>query len=204
MSNCGCYLPNWSNTCAALWSSPWVNLLSPCTVLLNCLQFVAIFFFGFFFFFFSFISPFLSFFLHPPALESAHLNGWMQRSRCGFTWLIPPQHHCDFCWNTHKSYTVLLPYFKLVLTCWPLQAPGYFHFQTLSLQRSFKCFIFNYFPFPHIILIAFPVSISYCFLCFLLFAKLSNLGASVIFISLLFTSEWLMIILKARVFTPNH
>lgn len=118
--------------------------------------------------------------------------------------IIPPQHHCDSCWYTHNSYTVPLPYFKLVLTCWPLQAPGYFDFQTPSLQRSFKCFIFNYFPFPHIILIAFPVSISYCSLCFLLYSKLSNLGASVIFISLLFTSKWLMIILKATVFTPNH
>lgn len=155
---------------------------------------------------FSLASFFLfSFFLFSSPLWN--LPSRMQHSRCGFTWAVqrkgnsPPQHHC---WYTHNSYTVLLPYFKLVLTCWPLQAPGYFDFQTPSLQRSFKCFIFNYFPFPHIILIAFPVSISYCSLCFLLYSKLSNLGASVIFISLLFTSKWLMIILKATVFTPNH
>lgn len=97
-------------------------------------------------------------------------------------------------------------YFKLVSTR-PLQAEGYFYciyFQCLCFQRSFSCFIFNYFMCSQILLIVFPVCISYCFLYSPLLANFSNLGASVISISLLFISKWFMVILKASVFALSH
>lgn len=107
------------------------------------------------FFFFS-----LSFFF--PPLESAQLNGWMQHSRCGFTWAVqrkansPPSTIMTFV-DTPTSHRLSCCHISNLCSL-----AGHCKLQAIS---TFKCYVFKD-PSSVLILIIFhfPVLFSLCFL----------------------------------------